>query len=93
MYEKNDGDPEGGVEIVEDESKGSEEGLHGQEGQVDDQVKGPKAAGGPIEACHEVDDDVVDEDSCRRKGKVGKHVGDRVRSPTVHAVTRLPNVH
>ena len=34
MQEKDDRDPEGGVEIVEDKPKRSEEGLHDQEGQV-----------------------------------------------------------
>ena len=36
VHEENDGDSERSVEIVEDESECSEEGLHHQEDQVDD---------------------------------------------------------
>lgn len=70
MQEKDHRDPESRVEIVENESERSEERLHHQEGQVNDQMEGPKTPGGPIKACHEVDNDVVDEDPRRREGKV-----------------------
>ena len=93
MQEKDHRDPECRVEIVENESKRSEERLHHQEDQVDDQMKGPEASGGPIKACHEVDNDVVDEDSRCREGKISKHVGNWVCSSSIHGVARLSHAH
>ena len=89
VQEENDRNPERRVEIVEDESERSEEGLHHQEGQVNDQVVGPKASSGPIKVCHEVDDDVVDKHPGRREGNIREHVGYWVRRSPVHAVVRL----
>ena len=89
MQEENDRNPECRVEIVEDESKRSEEGLHRQERQVDDQVICPKASSGPIEVRHEVDDDVVDENPACREWDVCEHIGERERRSSVHAVARL----
>ena len=93
VHEENDGDPEGRVEIAEDKSKRSEEGLHRQEGQVDDQMVSPETPCRPIEACHEVNDDVVDEHPGCRKGNVCEHVGDWIGCPSVHAITCLSHTH
>ena len=89
MQEENDRNPERRVEIVEDESERSEEGLHHQKGQVNHQMIGPKTSGGPIKVGHEVDDDIVKEHSSRRKGNVCEHVGDWVGCSSIHAVARL----
>ena len=89
MREEKDGNPKRRVEIVEDEAKRSEECLHHQEDQVNDQVIGPETSSGPIQTCHEVDDDVVDEYSSCGKGNICEHVGDGIGRSSVHAVTRL----
>ena len=89
MHEENDRNPERRVEIVEDEAKGSEERLHHQEGQVNDEMVGPESSSRPVQVCHEVDDDVVDEYTGCREGKVREHVGDWVGCSSVHAVARL----
>jgi hypothetical protein len=89
MQEENDRNPERRIEIMEDESKRSEEGLHHQEGQVHHQMIGPKTSGGPIKVCHEVDDDVVDEHPSCGEGNVCEHVGDWEGCSSVHAVAGL----
>ena len=89
MQEENDRDPERGVKIMEDKSERSEESLHHQEGEVNYQVVGPKASSGSVKVCHEVDDDIVDEDSSCREGDVREHVGDWVGCSSVHTVVRL----
>ena len=93
VREEKDGNPKRRVEIVEDEAKRSEECLHHQEDQVNDQVIGPETSSGPIQACHEVDDDVVDEYSSCRERNICEHVGDRIGRSSVHAVARLQRMN
>ena len=89
MQEENDRNPEPRVEIMEDESKRSEEGLHRQEGQVDDQVICPETSSGPIKVCYEVDDNVVDENPTCREWDVCERIGEWEDRSSVHAVVRL----
>ena len=89
MQEENDRNSKRRVEVVEDEPKRSEECLHRQERQVDDQVICPETSSGPIEVCHEVDDDVVDENPACREWDVCEHIGEWEGRSSVHAVVRL----
>ena len=89
MQEENNRNPERRIEIMEDKSKRSEEGLHRQEGQVDDQVICPETSSGPIEVCYEVDDNVVDENPTCREWDVCEHIGKWEGRSSVHAVVRL----
>ena len=84
VHGEEDRNPECRVEIAEDETERSEERLHRQESQVNDQVVGPKASGRPVETRHEVDHDVVDKHPSSRERKICKHVGDRVGCSSVH---------
>ena len=86
---ENDRNPERRVEIAEDKTERSEEGLHHQEDQVNDQVVGPKTSGRPVETRHEVDHDVVDEHPSSRERKICEHVGDWIGCSSVHAVACL----
>ena len=89
MHEENHRNPERRVEIVEDEPKRSEERLHRQEGQVNDEVIGPETSSRPVQVRHEVDDDIVEKYASCRERNVCKHVGDWVGCSSVHAIARL----
>jgi hypothetical protein len=74
---------------LEAESEGTEETLHRKECDVADQMERPEGSRGAMKAGHEVDDEVVSEQSNGGEGQVGEQVGDWECGTSVHAIAGL----
>lgn len=81
--------PERGVVVRAEETEGTEEALDSQEREVADQVEGPERASVTVKVGHEVDDDVVDQETNSGEWQVGERVCESDGRRAVETVASL----